>query len=185
MNRRKFLALSGVSVAGLALGGAGLAGASLGESRDFDLTALLAQLNSLQGKPLQSSGEWTAAQIFRHCAQSIQGSLTGFPQQKSPLFQQTAGKLALFSFKAAGAMTHPLTEPIPGMAALDKNEDPQQALTLLITELELFIAQSQAGKALAPHFAYGALSATDYQAAHWLHLQNHLSQISVNSAAVA
>jgi hypothetical protein len=185
MNRRKFLALSGVSVAGLALGGAGLAGASLGESRDFDLTALLAQLKNLQGKPLQSSGEWTAAQIFRHCAQSIQGSLTGFPQQKSPVFQQTAGKLALFSFKAAGAMTHPLAEPIPGMAALDKNEDAQQALTLLITELELFIAQSQAGKALQPHFAYGALSATDYQAAHWLHLQNHLSQISVNSAAVA
>ena len=180
MNRRKFLTLSGLSVASLALGGA-----SLGESRDFDLTALLAQLKSQQGKPLQSSGEWTAAQIFRHCAQSIQGSLTGFPLQKSPLFQQTAGKLALFSFKAAAAMTHPLTEPIPGMAALDKNEDPQQALTLLITELELFIVQSQAGKPLQPHFAYGALNAADYQAAHWLHLQNHLSQISVNSAAVA
>lgn len=180
MNRRKFLTFSGLSVAGLALGGA-----SLGKSRDFDLTALLGTLKSLQGKPLQNNGEWTTAQIFRHCAQSIQGSLTGFPVQKSPLFQQTAGKLALFSFKAAGAMTHPLTEPIPGMATLDKNEDPQQALTLLITELELFITQRQAGKALQPHFAYGALNAADYQAAHWLHLQNHLSQISVISTAIS
>jgi hypothetical protein len=178
MNRRKFLTVSGLSIAGLALGGA-----SLGNHRDFNLTLLLDSLKNLQGKPLQSSGEWTVAQIFRHCAQSIQGSLTGFPQQKSPLFQQTAGKLALFSFKAAGAMTHPLAEAIPGMAALDKNEDPQQALTLLITELEAFIAQSQTGQPLQPHFAYGALSAADYQAAHWLHLQNHLSQISSNTSA--
>lgn len=173
MNRRKFLTVSGLGIAGLALGGA-----SLGNQRDFDLTLLLDSLKNLQGKPLQSSGEWTAAQIFRHCAQSIEGSLTGFPLQKSPLFQQTAGKLALFSFKAAGAMTHPLAEAIPGMATLDKNEDPQQALTLLITELEAFITRSQANEPLQPHFAYGALSATDYQAAHWLHLQNHLSQIS-------
>lgn len=173
MNRRKFLTFSGIGIAGLAVGGA-----SLGNSRDFDLTALLGKLKNLQGQALQSSGEWSAAQIFRHCAQSIQGSLTGFPVQKSPFFQQTAGKLALFSFKAAGAMTHPLTEPIPGMAALDQNEDPQQALTLLITELEAFITRSQANAPLQPHFAYGALSAADYQAAHWLHLQNHLSQIS-------
>lgn len=180
MNRRKFLTLSGLSVAGLTFGGA-----SLGNSRDFDLTLLLGELKNLQGKPLQSSGEWSAAQIFRHCAQSIQGSLTGFPVQKSPFFQQTAGKLALFSFKAAGAMTHPLAEAIPGMAVLDKNEDPQQALALLITELELFIAQSQTGQPLQPHFAYGALSAADYQAAHWLHLQNHLSQISVSYTETA
>lgn len=185
MNRRKFLALSGVSVAGLALGSAGLVGASLGKSRDFDLTLLLGELKNLQGKPLQSSGEWSAAQIFRHCAQSIQGSLTGFPVQKSLFFQQTAGKLALFSFKATGAMTHPLAEAIPGMAMLDKNEDPQQALTLLIAELELFITQSQTGQPLQPHFAYGALSATDYQAAHWLHLQNHLSQISISNTEAA
>ncbi len=173
MNRRKFLTFSGLGIAGLALGGA-----SLGNHRDFNLTLLLDSLKNLQGKPLQSSGEWTVAQIFHHCAQSIQGSLTGFPEQKSHLYQQTAGKLALFSFKAAGAMTHPLAEAIPGMAALDKNEDPQQALALLITELEAFIAQSQTSQPLQPHFAYGALSAADYQAAHWLHLQNHLSQIS-------
>ncbi len=174
MNRRQFITISTLSVAGLALGGT-----ALGNNRNFDLTELYQKLQSLQGKTLASSGDWNPAQIFRHCAQSIQGSLTGFPLQKSPFFQHTAGKLALFSFKAAGAMTHPLAEPIPGMAALEPNEDPQQALTALLQTLELFIQHSSTGATLAPHFAYGALNTTDYQAAHWLHLHNHLSQISI------
>lgn len=173
MNRRQFITISSLSVAGLALGGT-----ALGNGRDFDLTELYQKLTSLKGRTLASSGDWNPAQIFRHCAQSIQGSLTGFPIQKSPLFQHTAGKLALFSFKAAGAMTHPLAEPIPGMAALEPNDDAQQALAALLQTLDAFMQQSSSGAALAPHFAYGALSATDYQAAHWLHLQNHLSQIS-------
>ncbi len=31
----------------------------------------------------------------------------------------------------------------------------------------------------APHFAYGMLSHADFQAAHQLHIRQHLSQISV------
>lgn len=174
MNRRKFITLSTAGVAGLAL-----SGAAISNFRTFDLTLILQQLQSLQGQNIQSIGDWTAAQIFRHCAQSIQGSLSGFPEHKAALFQQTAGKLALFSFKAAGAMHHPLAEAIPGMARLDKNEDPQQALAVLLQTLDDFLSHINRGAALAPHFAYGVLNVADYQAAHWLHLHNHLSQIIV------
>jgi hypothetical protein len=32
-------------------------------------------------------------------------------------------------------------------------------------------------EALQPHFAYGKLSKIDYQAAHWLHISQHLTEL--------
>lgn len=136
---------------------------------------LLARLLALQGKALQSSGSWNPSQIFQHLHQSVLGSLQGFPEAKPAWFSYTIGPLALQVFKAAGAMQHPLDQPIPGMAALDPDLPVEFALGQLVATLQNF----NDSNALQPHFAYGALSKFDYLAAHQLHIEQHLTEISV------
>lgn len=170
MQRRTFL-LGGTAL--IAAGGLGLyAGKHL---HQFDLAALLQQLQALRGKDIQHSGAWSATEVFQHCAQSIAGSLDGYPEHKSVLFKHSAGKLALSTFQAAGAMRHPLSEPIPGMAALDPQRATAEALELLIQQIARFLQSPE--QALQPHFAYGTLSKTDYQAAHFLHISQHLTEL--------
>lgn len=170
MQRRTFL-LGGTAL--IAAGGLGLyAGKHL---HQFDLAALLQQLQALRGKDIQHSGAWSATEVFQHCAQSIAGSLDGYPEHKSVLFKHSAGKLALSTFQAAGAMRHPLSEPIPGMAALDPQRATAEALELLIQQIARFLQSPE--QALQPHFAYGSLSKSDYQAAHFLHISQHLTEL--------
>ncbi|ALZ77378.1 DUF1569 domain-containing protein [Rheinheimera sp. F8] len=170
MNRRKFL-LAGVAVAGVST--AGLYGA--GSRFVADLATLQQELRQMTGKTLHSSGSWNVSQIFQHLTQSVRGSYQGYPQQRSWWFQHSIGPLALQGFKAAGAMRHPLDEAIPGTADLDAMLDPQVALATLLQALDEFAAATT----LAPHFAYGTLSHADFQAAHQLHIRQHLSQIAV------
>lgn len=168
MNRRQFLlAGAGVSVAAAA-------GLELG-SRGFEANweALIKQLQWLQNKELTSSGSWNPSQIFQHLAQSVQGSFVGYPEHKAAWFTHSIGPVALKAFKTAGAMFHPLDEEIPGMAQLDATLPTQQALQTLLQALEQF-AQSSS---LTPHFAYGVLDHQDYQAAHVMHIRQHLQQI--------
>ncbi len=168
MNRRQFL----ITGAGMAV--AATAGLELG-SRGFaaNWDNLIEQLKSLQQKELSSSGSWTPSQIFQHLAQSVRGSFLGYPEHKASWFTHSVGPVALKAFKTAGAMHHPLDEAIPGMPQLDVAIPAQQALQSLLQALEQF-AQSSI---LTPHFAYGELNHQDYQAAHVLHIRQHLQQI--------
>ncbi len=138
-----------------------------------DLSALFTELEGLAGKNLRSNGLWTPSQIFQHLAQSVRGSIQGYPVAKPAWFTRTIGPLALHGFKASGRMFHPLTEPIPGMSALDVAIPVEAALADLLDALRQFLLAEQ----LAPHFAYGELSPQDYQAAHWLHIRQHLTEI--------
>lgn len=169
MHRRKFL-LGGVTLMATAVVGMQLAAGRFVP----DLANLTAELAQLEGKTLRSSGRWNVSQIFQHLTQSVRGSYQGYPQQRGWWFQHSIGPLALQGFKAAGVMRHPLDEVIPGMPALDAGLDPQLALTALLQALREFSAST-----LAPHFAYGVLSHADFQAAHQLHIRQHLSQISI------
>lgn len=125
-----------------------------------------------QAKELASSAAWSWAQTLAHCAQSIEFSMSGFPQSKSALFQRTVGSAALGVFSWRGRMTHDLAEPIPGAPALEAAADPVQALARLRSAILAFRAWSGP---LRPHFAYGALDKKDYELAHAMHLANHLS----------
>ena len=60
-------------------------------------------------------GEWEPAQIFTHCAQSVEYSISEFPVHKSNIFKISVGKLA---FSSKGRMTHGLSEPIPSAPKL-------------------------------------------------------------------
>lgn len=144
-------------------------------SRGFNANwdELLEQLRSLQNKELKSSGSWNPSQVFQHLTQSVRGSFLGYPEHKAPWFTHSVGPMALKTFKAAGAMHHPLDEVIPGMPELDATLPVQQALQALLEVLAQF-AQSST---LTPHFAYGVLDHQNYQAAHVMHIRQHLQQI--------
>lgn len=136
----------------------------------------LARLAQVQ--ELASSTAWNWPQTLAHCAQSIEFSMSGFPQSKSDLFQRTVGAAALGVFSWRGRMTHDLAEPIPGAPALEAAADPVQALERLRRAILAFHGWSGP---LRPHFAYGALDKKDYELAHAMHIANHLSAFRAKS----
>lgn len=170
MKRRTFLAGSAVLLGGAA---AGVAWKRHTHTRP-DILALMAELESLAPQTLHSTGAWSPFRVFSHLAQSIEYSMTGYPEMKSPLFRQTAGSLAFFAFETAGAMRHNLAEPIPGAPALAETGDIAQAQARLLKALADF---AQWTGPLQPHFAYGALGKDEYAQAHLMHIRNHLQEI--------
>lgn len=170
MNRRYFL-FSLAAVPLVVVAGVELASRRFTPQPD----ALMAKLQSLKGQQLHSSGSWSPTMVFQHLAQSVMGSVTGYPENKAAWFTHTVGPLALKVFKTAGAMQHPLDQPIPGMLELDANLPADTALDQLINALQLF----QRSSTLQPHFAYGTLSHNDFMAAHQLHIEQHLTQIEL------
>jgi len=131
-----------------------------------------------QAGELVSSTSWNWAQTLVHCAQSIEYSMTGFPQPKSRLFRRTVGAAALGVFSWRGRMSHDLAAPIPGAPALEAQLAPAQALERLRGAV---LAFQQWSGSLQPHFAYGALDRQAYELAHAMHLANHLSAFRARS----
>lgn len=167
MNRRQFLITGGATAAALVAGVAVLRATQA----PADIAALAERLAALRGQPLATREGWSPFKVFSHLAQSIEMSMTGYPELKSAAFRHTAGPAAFFVFASAGAMRHPLTEPIPGAAAIAEAGDVNAALDQLLQALGNFSAyQGQ----LAPHFAYGELDKSEYAKAHVMHVQDHL-----------
>ncbi|MGP9800323.1 DUF1569 domain-containing protein [Rheinheimera sp. NSM] len=172
MNRRQFLTGALCAPVVLVLGVK-----SVATLRHYPLGQMLREIKALPADRLSSSGNWNVSEIFQHCAQSIRYSMTGYPQAKPAWFQLTAGKAAFNTFVAKGSMDHPLDEAIPGAPELVTEVPNSVAQAELVYVLEQFIAWQ--GR-LEPHFAFGELNKIDYFKAHYLHLQNHLSQISLS-----
>lgn len=135
-----------------------------------DALAELARLT--QAVAFNPGATWTWSKTLLHCAQSIDYSMTGYPQAKSALFQRTAGAAAFSYFNSHGRMSHNLLEAIPGAATLDANAATAHALAALRASIDKF--QKFTGQ-LKPHFAYGALNRIEYEKAHAMHIANHLS----------
>jgi hypothetical protein len=129
-----------------------------------------------QAAALSSAAGWGWAQTLLHCAQSIEYSMTGFPQAKPKLFQRTVGALALTVFSGRGRMSHDLAAPIPGAPAVPAGAEPALALVRLRRAMQEF---EQWSGPLQPHFAYGALAKSAYAQAHAMHLADHLSAFEV------
>lgn len=129
-----------------------------------------------RAKELLSNATWGWAETLVHCAQSIEYSMSGFPQSKSTLFQHTIGSAAIGVFSWRGRMTHDLSEPIPGAPALDAKANPAQSVERLRASMLEFANWTEP---LRPHFAYGELIKPEYELAHAMHLANHLSAFRV------
>jgi hypothetical protein len=139
-----------------------------------DLATARALLAGLRDRELVSLRGWTPAQVFNHCAQSIEYSLDRFPQLKPGWFRHSLGPAAFAVFSARGGMRHPLDEPIPGAASL---AEPATLAAALRRLEDAFARFAEYRGPLAPHFAYGALDHDEYAQAHVLHLYEHLSLI--------
>ena len=122
-----------------------------------------------------ATGAWSPFRVFSHVAQSVEMSMSGYPAHKPALFKRTLGRTAFAVFRKRGAMHHALDEPIPGAPAIGADGDVTAALERLRDALKAFEAHRGP---LAPHFAYGELSHTQYTLAHVLHLNNHLAELT-------
>ena len=175
--RRRFL----LTCAAVAAAGSAACASDTGD-RALSLTSLAqaqAELMRLASAPQRSSAAvWSWAQTLVHCAQSIEYSMSGYPQPSSRLFQATVGAAAFNVFAWRGRMSHDLSEPIPGAPSLADASDEPQALARLQQALADFAAWSGA---LRPHFAYGELDKAQYELAHAMHLANHLSLFDVQA----
>lgn len=142
----------------------GLAFATLGEAMKA-----LDRLGDATALPPPTAFGW--AQTLVHCAQSIEYSMTGYPQSKSALFQRTVGAAAFAWFSWRGRMSHDLGEPIPGAPPLDGAElvQAEARLRRAVRDFEAWSGP------LRPHFAYGELAREDYARAHAMHLADHFS----------
>ena len=177
MQRRTFIKVS--AVGGIAAGVAVAGYVGLSAKRDGRVLTIqyaLDKIDALRNQKVTTRGEWSGFRIFNHIAQSIEFSLSGYPEQKSAVFQNTVGALAFSIFSTRGAMRHGLAEPIPGAPALEESGDILQALDRL---KNAFITFDNHSGELAPHFAYGRLTKEEYAAAHVMHFNNHLDEIVV------
>jgi hypothetical protein len=175
MKRREFISLSLLSVLAIQAPRSKAETSSLSiNTESFVIGDVVVYLQKLPLESLVARGEWDLSQIFNHTAQSIEYSITGYPEHKSEFFKQSIGPLAFQAFTLWGKMTHGLAEGIPGAPAISALANQQQALNRLIkalTQFDLFQG------VLQPHFAYGLLNKAEYALAHALHLNNHLEEV--------
>ena len=79
MNRRKFIKATVGSGVAVGLVG-GVVWFSIDENTEpLTIDAALCILKSLSSQPISHLGEWNPTQIFNHCAQSVEYSMSGFP----------------------------------------------------------------------------------------------------------
>ena len=177
-SRRVFLK----SATGLLVAGSSALLTGCGESTAVDrklqfgsLRAALAEAERLANlAALETASVWTLPQTLVHCAQSIEYSMTGYPEMKSKAFQNTAGAAAFSLFAWRGRMSHDLTEQIPGAPTLKNDTDMTASLARLRSAVNAFESTQQP---LQPHFAFGSLDKSEYELAHAMHLANHFSAI--------
>ena len=177
MKRRTFVKFAAVSAATVAVLGTGAAFWLSGPAAPVSGFATIADarrwVQAIGSGQASATAGWPVAQVFEHCAQSIEYSLSGFPLAKSASFQGTAGSLAFAAFSRVGRMQHDLEEPIPGAAPLVAND-----LAAAAKRLDAAFANFEAHAGpLAPHFAYGQLDKAQYTRAHLMHLANHAERV--------
>ncbi|MEM7156881.1 MAG: DUF1569 domain-containing protein [Myxococcota bacterium] len=174
MDRRRFLKRGALGVGVLAVGGSAVWIASGPGSADATTAWSRKALDELEAQGLQnlrSSGAWSPAQIFVHLAQSIEYSMSGYPELRAPMFRGTLGRTAFAAFSARGQIVHGRSDPIPGAEPLPESAATEVALKRLRDALDAF--EHHEGT-YEPHFAYGTLARREYEIAHALHLRDHL-----------
>lgn len=173
-SRRSFLAACAAAGC-VAVTASGCSGTDAGDRKLVfgSLADALRQLDAVSSAlPFSPAATWTWSKTLLHCAQSIEYSMSGYPELRSALFQRTAGAAAFSYFKSRGRMSHNLLEAIPGAATLDANAASTVAVAALRKAIDAF--EKYTGT-LRPHFAYGVLTRAEYEQAHAMHIANHMS----------
>ncbi|MDX1957610.1 MAG: DUF1569 domain-containing protein [Leptospiraceae bacterium] len=130
-------------------------------------------------KSVTTTGKWDVGQVFEHCAQSIEYSLVGYPENRSYFFRRTIGRVVLNKFLSQGYMSHNLNDPIPGAPELNSSKDFHSGLERLLRAIDSF--ESFRGEPKI-HFVYDSVSKSDYGKIHAMHIANHLQAISLQKS---
>jgi Protein of unknown function (DUF1569) len=123
---------------------------------------------------IDTSGEWALPVTLDHCAESLEGSLHGYPQLKPQWFRYSVGPLAKHVFLWNGAMSHNTHDPIPGFEDQPSSNSDQEAFDRLFLAIANFKTWN---REVAEHFAYGKLSKEEAEKLQAFHIADHLSRI--------
>lgn len=147
---------------------------------DIKLTSLEQTVVDLRkfaaAKSIELPGKWTPAHVFRHCAQSIEYSMSGYPKMNSWLFRNTIGPIAKSKFIGDGQMSHDINDPIPGAPDIANSDDHSAAIGELIVVIEKYSAYRDE---LRDHFAFGGATHEQYEKLHAMHIADHLSAMTI------
>jgi hypothetical protein len=127
-------------------------------------------LEGLAAAPPRSTGAWDVPHVLQHFAQSVEYSMTGFPQLKPAWFRHSVGPMAFAVFARRGRMSHGLDAAIPGAPDIAQGLPLEPAVARAVAALDAFAGFTGP---LQPHFAYGALDKPQFAQAHVMHLANH------------
>lgn len=125
-------------------------------------------------QPVTMQQPWSLYKVLQHMAQSMEYSMTGYPQMDSAAMQAVA-KLAFNTFKAQGYMSHDLGAVVPGAPEIPADGPVEESMLRFRNAASDF--QNFTG-VLFPHFSYGNLSYADWELAHAFHAADHFSSIT-------
>jgi hypothetical protein len=140
------------------------------------IETLAGRIATLRGGNLAPQRGWTLAQAIAHCAQSIECSMTGYPELRSVLFRVTIGPLAKRKFLRDRKMSHDVSAPVPGAPPIDPSIALDAACDRADAALRSFTAFDGT---LAPHLAYGRCTKPEYAQLHLLHFEDHARAFGV------
>ncbi|MBI3395036.1 MAG: DUF1569 domain-containing protein [Spirochaetia bacterium] len=180
ISRGQFIEKAGAYAAAVAASGSILSAASCSGSaahkvKFADLTQALTYLEKLP-PATKTSGAWDAAQVLIHCAQSIDFSIRGFPENKPWVVRHTVGPVVFGRFRSHGEMNHDLSAAIPGAPPLPPGLSFQEGMEILRASVTRFLAYNGP---LAEHFVYGTMTKTDFDLAHAMHIANHIDEFAI------
>lgn len=118
---------------------------------------------------------WSLSEICLHCAQTIDYSISGYPQLKPVIIRATVGRLAIRKFLGQGYMKHNLSAPVPGGQAFKEDKSISEGMDELFSAIQRFRDYNGEFKL---HLLFGKLSKEEYDSYFAMHIADHLSELS-------
>lgn len=130
---------------------------------------------------VQLQQPWSLYKVLTHMAQSMEYSMTGYPEMESSALMAAARVVFFNVFKPQGYMSHDLAAPVPGAPEIPDDGPLEEAFLRYRNACSDF--QNFTG-AVMPHFSYGDLSYEDWELAHAFHAADHYSSMTYDSVPV-
>jgi hypothetical protein len=137
------------------------------------LAAMLSRIDQLQPNSTRHWGKMNLPQMLAHCQQPLRVATGELPLKRS-LFGILFGRLAKRKLLAPGPWKHNLrTAP---EFKIQKPRDFATEKRALLDLVRRFGQGGIAGLPQKPHPFFGKLTATEWEALQWKHLDHHLRQ---------
>ncbi|MCG8316724.1 MAG: DUF1569 domain-containing protein [Pseudomonadales bacterium] len=175
ISRKTFLRLSVGTLAAVSLGP--LAGCAGGRKLRFEtIEDALKELALIEANEatLVMDQPWSIYKVMIHLSQSMEYSMTGYPELDPPA-KQAAAKLVWQAFKTQGYMSHNLGAVVPGAPEIPDDGPTFESYERYRNACSDFQNYTSA---LHPHFSYGELTYEEWELAHAFHAADHFSGLS-------